>query len=107
MTPAFRLLKFISFRPQDKFNDDRMGSAAIHDRFITVREPVRNEYGNDGPLLPSGTIIQMDFGGDFGFYGMADLDGVLTRCRIPVNELHKLDWSPFQHEIDGVMERAA
>lgn len=55
---------------------------------------VESEY-NGAMTVPSGTTIVADFAGDFGVYGMCEIDGVLRKVKIGLEDLHKINWGEF------------
>lgn len=51
----------------------------------------KNDYYKEVlPVVPEGTTIQIDFGGDFGCYALADVDGVLHKVKIVITDIHKI-----------------
>ena len=57
---------------------------------------VRNDYHKDElPTIPANTEIRIDFGGDFGFYGVADINGVLHNVKVFLQDLHNIDCQPY------------
>jgi hypothetical protein len=92
MSKAFRVLEFITAR--DSGNHEYAGESRCKDKFVTTLEKVENDYYSDKlPFIPAGTVIQLDFGGDFGFYGVADINGVLHKIKVHIHDLHKIDFS--------------
>jgi hypothetical protein len=54
---------------------------------------VPNDYHTEQlPMIPANTEIKLDFGGDFGFYGVADINGVLHKVRVEIHHLHNVDF---------------
>ena len=68
---------------------------------LTTLQCVNNHYDTEElPCIPAGTTIVCDFGGDFGLYAVADIQGVLHKVKIKLNELHLIDWSPLRDKIN-------
>jgi hypothetical protein len=94
-TPAFRIYEFATSRTGDERNE-----SVIKGRFITALADLSNDYCKDKlAVIPAGSVLLMDFAGDFGMYAMADISGVLHRVKLDLSELHHLDWSPYADEI--------
>jgi len=88
MSKAFRVLEFISARD----GSDR--TSRCEGSFVTTLSKVPNDYYKEAlPFIPAGTEIQLDFGGDFGFYGVADINGVLHKVKVEIHHLHLVDFS--------------
>ncbi|RYF47150.1 MAG: hypothetical protein EOO38_12715 [Cytophagaceae bacterium] len=63
---------------------------------IQVKSDTPNDYQSDElSVIPAGNDIVLDFGGDFGVYGMTQVGEVLHKIKIKVSDLHRLDWTPF------------
>lgn len=92
-TQAFKLLDFIMARDGDK--------PRIKGLYVTAVNDCPNSYGPEYKVITVGTTVRLDFGGDFGFYGFADVDGVIRRTRVNIQDVHRFDWSPHQAGIDG------
>jgi hypothetical protein len=57
---------------------------------ITIHE-CQNEYHKDKlPTIPYGTHIKYDFGCDSGVYGIADINGILYKILVPLDQIHNL-----------------
>ena len=68
---------------------------AIEGHKFTVTEPIKNDYGDNTSTIPVGSIIYADFAGDFGLYGMTEVEGQLFKVKIPLEELHKINFGLF------------
>lgn len=63
---------------------------------FSLLEDCRNDYHHDQlPVIPAGTKLVADFAGDFGIYGMVEVEGVLHKVKIGLHELHKINFGPF------------
>lgn len=70
--------------------------SAIKGAEFTVRNECRNDYYHERlPAIRAGTVIVADFAGDFGMYGMAEIDGELHKIKVDLHELHKIDFGSF------------
>ena len=80
MTPAFTHLAILT----DK--------NAVSGKFARLTDDAANDFHKDKlPKIPAGTILQIDFAGDFGLYAVADVDGVLHKVKIELPDLHKIE----------------
>jgi hypothetical protein len=80
-------------------------SKVLRDFPTTALSPIPNDYSQDKlPIIPAGSELVLDFGGDFGVYAMAEVQGVIHRVKIEVYHLHLIDWTPFEHLIQGVAD---
>lgn len=97
-TSAMKMLAFISaFDPE-------IGESSIKGKYFTLKKECNNIYCNEMlKVIPAGTVIQADFGGDFGLHAFADVGGVLHRVKIELHELHKIDFGEIP---DDVIEQA-
>jgi len=94
MTPAFKVLQLFDKHDPATATRDYKGEWVVKGRFVQTLSPIANDYyKEDLPTIPAGTTVQIDFGGDFGMYGIADINGVLHKIKVPVEELHKVDFS--------------
>jgi hypothetical protein len=75
--------------------------------FVTTQECKNDYYPERLPSIPAGTAIVADFAGDFGMYGMVEVDGVLHKVKVDLHELHKIDFGPFDARNNGVAQIAA
>lgn len=67
--------------------------SAIKGKAFTLREACANDYGKDRlATIPAGTSIIADFAGDFGMYGLAEVNGVLHKVKVDLHDLHKIDF---------------
>jgi hypothetical protein len=85
-----------------KWKDNTMTPAFDHYAKISDRDFVKglfailtgdcaNDYHVDAlSVIPEGTTIQIDFGGNFGCYAMADIEGVIHRVKIGITDIHKI-----------------
>lgn len=72
---------------------DYENRSPIEGELFTTKEDIRNDYHTEElSVIPAGTLIEGDFAGDFGMYGMAEIGGVIHRIKVPVTELHKIDF---------------
>lgn len=80
MTPSFKKLKLF------------MNREFIHDKFCITLDVSQNKYSSSNTsMIPKNTYIKCDFCCDSGLYGIADIDGVLYKVLIPLNDIHKLE----------------
>jgi hypothetical protein len=89
MTPAFEFFAKI---------DDREWTEG---RYATLTADVENDYHKEIlPVIPQGTILKCDFGGEFGLYALADVNGVLHKVKILLHDLHKITFHdrPESHD---------
>ena len=97
-TSALKMLAFISAYSKTT------QQSAIKGKFFKLKDSVKNDYKSDDlPIIPKGTVIQADFGGDFGLYALADIKGVLHKVKIDLIDLHKIDFGVIP---DDVVEQA-
>ena len=68
--------------------------SVIKGHFFEVKEDCASEY-NGQITIPAGCYIQADFAGDFGMYGVAEIDEVLHKVKVPLDNLHKIDFGMF------------
>lgn len=73
------------------YNNITRDSDAIRGREFVVRDECMSNYAGES-ILPSGTVIVADFAGDFGMYGLCEINGVLKKVKIPLEELHNIDF---------------
>lgn len=72
------------------------GGHAINGFTFKIMHECKNDYHTDQlPTIPAGTIMEGDFAGDFGAYGIVEVDGALHKVKIDITELHKIDWGEF------------
>ena len=102
MTPMFRILKFISHI--DRLADDRT-HRPVSGLLVHTTDDIKNDYGCGEDVIPAGTPLLCDFGGDFGLYATADVEGVLVRAKVSLHELHKVDFSAHSELIDKVLSQ--
>ena len=63
----------------------------VSGRFAILSGDCENDYHKEVlPVVPDGTTIQIDFGGDFGCYAMADVNGILHKVKIGLTDIHKI-----------------
>lgn len=61
-----------------------------------IMEECANEYRSDElSVIPAGTMMDANFMGVFGVYGMVEIKGVLHKIKIDITELHKINWGVF------------
>lgn len=102
MTPAFQLYNFIS----GKYSIH--GDHPIKNLMVSTLEEIHNDYCKDElPIIPINTVMQLDFGGDFGIYALADINGTLHKVKIPLNEISHIDWAPHEEEIAAYSKPSA
>ena len=83
-----KTLERISERDEDRGH-------AIRDMTFTLMAECKNTYYTEKlPTIPAGVDIVADFAGDFGMYGVVEVDGALHKVKIELEELHKVD---FKH----------
>lgn len=79
----------------------REGEPGQHHSFVNgftiqVKSDIPNDYlSEELSVIPAGNDIVLDFGGDFGLYGMTQVGEVLHKIKVKVSDLHRLDWTPF------------
>lgn len=79
----------------ERSNDERRASVIDGVSFV-LKENCANDFHKDQlPEIPAGSTIVGDFAGDFGMYGVTEVDGVLHRIKIELRELHKVDFGRF------------
>ncbi len=77
----------------------------LKDKMILVREDVKNDMHKDRlPTIPAGSEIIMDFGGDFGMYGVTTVNGEIHKIKVELHEMHKLDWRPYAEQIENFVQ---
>lgn len=77
--------------------DDERRKAVIEGFEFIVKEECANDFRKEQlPAIPAGTVIVADFAGDFGMYGMAEVEGVIHRVKVELTDLHKIDFGPFE-----------
>lgn len=83
MTPEFKHYeKFNAIKSSDKIKP-----------FVKVMDDVPNDYHKEKlPTITKGTIIQVEFGGNFGMYGIAAIDGGVIQVRIELEYLKHLQF---------------
>ena len=70
--------------------------SVIEGEVFVLLEDAENDYNKDRlAVIPAGTSIIADFAGDFGMYGMAEVDGMLNKIKLRIEELHKVDFGTF------------
>ncbi len=70
--------------------------SVIKGKSFTLMQDCENDYYKERlPTIPAGTTIVADFAGDFGMYGIAEVDGVLHKIKIDLHDLHKIDFGEF------------
>lgn len=100
-TPAMKTLAFITMR------DTKSRESVIKGKYFTIKEECDNNYNRERmSVLPSGTVIQADFGGDFGLYAIADINGILRKVKIELHELHKIDFGEIPDDVIEQAEKA-
>lgn len=97
MSKAFKILEMI----QHRIGRDR--ESWIDGKRTKTLSPTPNDYYTDKlPIIPAGTDIQLNFGGDFGIYGIADIQGVLHKIKVELHDLHFIDWSELLEQYDAL-----
>lgn len=57
-----------------------------------------NDYHKENlPIIPAGTEIKIDFGGDFGLYAVAFINGSIHKIIIKIEQVHHIHFE----SIDG------
>lgn len=75
---------------------DRDADCAIKGKTFTVTGDCQNDYYKEQlAIIPAGTPIIADFAGEFGMYGIAEVDGAVHRVKVQLHELHKIDFGVF------------
>lgn len=75
---------------------DNDGRFVISDERFEVMEDCKNEFHKEMlAVIPAGSIIVADFAGDFGMYGVTEVDGVLHKVKVDITELHKVYFGEF------------
>lgn len=63
---------------------------------FTTKADCENDYYKERlAVIPAGTTIIADFAGDFGMYGLAEIDGVLHKVKVQLHDLHNIDFGGF------------
>jgi hypothetical protein len=66
-----------------------------HGAYATLTGDCQNDYNKDQlAVVPEGTVIKIDFAGDFGCYALADVGGVVHKVKIMLTDLHKISLIP-------------
>lgn len=72
------------------------GGNPIEGQEFTVVSEVANNYGtSDLPTIQAGKTILADFAGDFGMYGIVEVDGRLHKVKIDIKDLHLVCFGKF------------
>lgn len=71
------------------------GDAPINGCCFKVIEDCESDYGSK-MTIPAGSVVVADFAGDFGMYGVTEIDGVLHKVKVPLEELHKIHFGEFE-----------
>jgi hypothetical protein len=71
------------------------GNPIEGETFLLKEECANDYYIEVLPTIPAGTEILAGIAGDFGMYGLVEIDGVLHKVKINLGELHKIDFGPF------------
>ena len=80
---------------------DGEGKSAISGFEFLLKEECENDYYKEElPSIPAGTTIVADFAGDFGMYGIAEVNGVIHKVKVPLRDLHKINFGPFEGRQD-------
>jgi len=75
--------------------DTVTGEPLIKGHYFPVVDYCYNDFGGDLSTIPAGSLVMVNFVGDFGMYGMTEVAGVLHKVKVPLNQLHKIDFSGF------------
>ncbi len=79
------------------------GDSPIKGVTFKIKQDCENDYYHDQlPVIPAGTPIVADFAGEFGMYGLVEVNGVLHKVKINLHELHKVDFGSFDARVGGV-----
>ena len=72
------------------------GESHIKDEPFRLIADCENDYNKEQlAVVPAGTEILADLAGDFGMYGMVEIDGALHKVKIKLTELHKINFGRF------------
>lgn len=63
--------------------------------FVVLRDCVNDYHKEQLAVIPAGSVIVADFAGDFGMYGMVEVDGVIHRIKVILTELQNIDYGEF------------
>ena len=72
--------------------DERENRSWLHRKEITLNRTVPDTYGSDLPEIPAGTVIRIDFSGDFGLYGWVNPNGFTRKIKVSINDLRASDF---------------
>lgn len=72
---------------------ERIASLNSNDKeptyLVSVKE-VENDYGHEYNSFPELTLFRAKFGGEFGLYCVAEVDGKLVDAKIPLSSIQNL-----------------
>lgn len=63
---------------------------------VTTADSYNDYYHDKLPTIPAGVKVLLRHGGDFGLYGIADIDGVLYNVKFRLDEVQNIDWDNLQ-----------
>lgn len=63
--------------------------------FVLMEDCKNTYYPDQIETVPAGTSITADFAGDFGIYGMVEVEGVIYKVKIELHELQKINFGTF------------
>lgn len=70
--------------------------SVIENSEFTVMAETINGFNKDIlPYIPAGAVIKADSAGPGGMFGMTEIDGILYRVLVPIDELHNIDFGKF------------
>ena len=65
------------------------------DKMALLSEDAANHFPfSRVETVPEGTMLRLQFAGDFGCYAIADISGVLHNVRVGIDDLHKIVFLP-------------
>lgn len=69
------------------------------EEFVLMNDCANDYHKEQLPVIPAGTSIIADFAGDFGMYGMVEVNGVIHKVKIILSELQNIDFGAFDARI--------
>ena len=74
---------------------------AIEGHEFTLMRDCKNDYHTERlPTIPAGTKIVADFAGDFGMYGMVEVNGAIHKVKVLIEELSNINFGAFDARND-------
>ena len=78
----------------------------VHGKHFILKSEAANDYDKEElPVIPANTTIIVDFGGDFGLYGIAEINGHLKRIKLKLEDVTKLDFGIIPDNILDIIKK--